>query len=110
MKIITIFFILLFCGCDLICGLKDTPREMLEMAQEKFNTYCRIENIPCESYYMNIKLKVDENAELTAELHKMLYHEKEKIGWLSLHIYDKNGVFLITHHYKGKRSTVAPNW
>lgn len=98
-------------GCGLLCGkLGEKQRAMIEAAQSQFSNYCVIENVPCEPYYLNIRLKQEESPELTSKLHEILYDKTDKIGWPSLHLYDNKGFFLITNHKDGKRSTVAPSW
>ena len=110
MKILAIIFIISLNSCQFVCSLNDDERLMIKEANAKFNSYCDIENIPCETFYLNIRLKKEENSEITSQIHKILYDEKEKNGWLSLHLYDANGKFLLTHHANGKTSTIAPNW
>ena len=83
---------------------------MIKEAQIEFAKYCNIENVPCEQYYLNISLLQEENPDLTSDLHEMLYNKTDKSGWLSLHIYDKQGHFRVSHHINGKRSTQAPSW
>lgn len=102
----------MLCSCTkFFCGELDEERKkMLNKAQVVFNKYCTLENIPCETFFIDVKLKEDENSDLTSQLHMILYNEQEKVGWLSLHIYDKNGNFLLTHSPSGKRSMIAPNW
>ncbi|MEL7118413.1 MAG: hypothetical protein AAFO07_03200 [Bacteroidota bacterium] len=113
MRVISFSFLMLFVfSCDaLLCGELDKGQKaMVESAASQFRDYCDVDVIPCEGYYINIKLKQEEDPELTSKLHEVLYSVQEKTGWLSLHIFDKHGSFLITHNYSGKRSTVAPNW
>lgn len=102
--------LLLVASCQQLCPLDETHAKMIEAARSDFHSYCDIDNIPCETYYLNVRLKGDESEDITAKLHKMLYHESDIAGWQSLHIYDDEGQFLITHHYSGKRSKVVPSW
>lgn len=102
--------LLLVASCQQLCSLDDTHAKMIEAARSDFHSYCDIDNIACETYYLNVRLKGAESEDSTAKLHKMLYHQRDKSGWQSLHVYDKEGQFLITHHYSGKRSNVAPRW
>lgn len=103
-------FIVLLSGCHFFCSLNDNQRLILKEANERFNHYCDIEIIPCESYYVKIILKTKEDPNMTSQLHKILYDKEGKKGWLSLHIYDAEGQFLLTHNNNGKRSEIAPNW
>ncbi len=98
-------------SCNLFCGnLGDTHKQMLSEAQNSFAQYCSIEPIPCESYYLNVNLKQDIKLINLGKLHSILYDSKSKTGWMSLHIYNEDGVFQMTHLHYGNTSKKAPNW
>lgn len=107
-KIMIILVLLLF-SCKKIdkalCGeLKGEWKNIYEKASIEYKDVFLIEPIPCESYYVNVFSKSDNIDTLKVKsLHKILYNEESKIGWLSLKIHSKQGKFLFSNHYSGKR-------
>jgi hypothetical protein len=101
MKIFKICFIVLFgvtiysCNNTLCGELSGDWLSLKVNAQKKFSGQFDIENIPCEYYFINIKLKhVVFDSTLLKKLHYELYDSSKKVGWPTFIVYDKNGNYL----------------
>lgn len=103
-KIGLILSALFFSRCNNLCGsLTGVWKEMVNVAALKYDSLLTIENIPCESSYINIKWKTDlTDTSIINDLHKMLYNDSIKKGWVTLLIFDRQGSDLYSHSYTNK--------
>lgn len=98
---------LIVVSCDeFLCGSLDKgSQELINNASEKYNESVKIENIACEYHYLNIYLRSNKlDLDTVSLIHNELYNSKSQKGWRSIHVFDKNDVFLYIHHYTGKIS------
>tara|TARA_B100000678_G_C18217302_1_gene505767 strand:+ start:824 stop:1189 length:366 start_codon:yes stop_codon:yes gene_type:complete len=94
---------------DMLCGeLKGEWKDNYDKASNMYPKFFSIETIPCESYYINVfaKTKSIDTSKIRL-IHKALYNEGSKKGWLSIKVYDKEGDFLFSHHQSGKISNIS---
>lgn len=103
-KIALLLSLLFFSQCNNLCGaLTGVWKDMVSVAALKYDSLLTVENIPCESRYINIKWKTDlTDTAIINDLHKMLYNDSTKKGWVSLMIFDRNGNYLYSHSYTNK--------
>jgi hypothetical protein len=102
-----LFLTLLFYSCNSIfCGeLTGEWASTLNLVKNKYINNFRIENIPCDFYYINITaLNKNIDTALLNTVHKELYNPINKVGWLVLKVYDNKGNFLFVHKYDGRIS------
>ncbi len=109
-KVYFIFLIFILFSCrnvnKTLCGeLKGEWKDNYEEASKEYPKLFSIEAVPCESYYINISAKTNNIDTLKiSSLHRILYNEQSKIGWLSLKVYDRDGKFVFSRHFSGKIS------
>lgn len=90
-------------SCNFICGkLNVNEQKMIDSVNSYYVNKFRIENIPCEYIYINLKLYSNKIDTISInQAHKILYDEKKKLGWQTIIIYDKNGKYVISHSNNG---------
>ena len=87
-------------GCNtFICGELDAESKIkIERVTATYGDILRIKNIPCEYRYLDVYLlKPDVNDTVLNSVHKLLYDEKTKTGWITLDIYNSDGMYIYTH-------------
>ena len=88
-------------SCDnTLCGeLSGASKAQYEAAKARA-TNLKIENIPCEPYYINVIVttKNIDTATIHA-IHPYLYNQKTKTGWPVLLVHDADGKYLFRHNY-----------
>lgn len=112
-KTMFLLIVLLFIlsSCDSMCGLSKERKKLLEESKAKFGKDYNIDNIPCEPYYLNVKIKKEFIDTLEVlEIQNMLIDKSNNQGWGSVHFYDSNDEFLFVTYENGKISKTAPNW
>ncbi len=93
-----------------LCGeLKGEWKDNFNKASNMYPNQFSIKAIPCESYYINVfsKTQTIDTSKIRL-LHKVLYDEQSKKGWLSIKVFDEKGDFSFSHHHSGKISNI-PN-
>lgn len=95
----TLFVLLLSCD-NFPCGeLTGDQKALLANAQARA-TNLKIENIPCEFYYMKVTATTkDIDTAAIRAIHPYLYNQKAKIGWAVLMVHDADGKYLFSHNY-----------
>lgn len=94
-------FLVTLNACDkALCGeLNKEQKKQLNIAKNRYPQF-EISNIPCENYYINLRIKVDEiDTASLSSAHKLLYNPKTKIGWKAIMVFNKNNKYLFTHNY-----------
>lgn len=103
-RIVLILGAIFFARCNNLCGaLTGVGKEMVNTASLKYDSILTIENIPCESRYINIKWKTDIiDTSAINDLHKILYNDSIKKGWATLMVFDRHGNYLYSHSSTNK--------
>lgn len=98
-KVALLLSLLFFSQCNNPCGaLTGVEKDMVNVASLKYDSLLTVENIPCESSYINVKGKTEITDTSTInDLHKMLYNNSTKKGWVTLLIFDRQGNYLYSH-------------
>lgn len=103
--LILVYCVLSYSSCtSLLCGeLSGDWRIMMGDAEAKYSDKLVIENIPCEFYYLDVKLKKGVGADtvLIAQAHRDLYNPEKRIGWLLVNVYDSNNKYIFSHRHNG---------
>lgn len=102
LTIIPVLSVFLFSCSSTLCGeLTGAVKAQLENAKAKAPNL-KIENIPCEFYYMNVTVTT-KNVDTAAihAIHPYLYNQKTKTGWAVLLVHDAEGKYLFSHNYTG---------
>ncbi len=98
--IISVFSFLLYSCDSIVCGELSGEWKLQFEKAATATTNLKLENIPCEFYYINVianSNKIDTNT--IHSLHKLLYNQKNKIGWQVLLVYNAEGKYLFSHRY-----------
>lgn len=89
---------------EILCGKIDTElQDKINEVEKKYGNIIEVKPIPCEFRYIYIKLKSDNiNIISFDKIHKILWDDEKRLGWITLLILDDKNKYLYSHSSDNK--------
>ena len=100
---VAVIFVMLH-SCGSFCGSLDASfQRRIDSANSLLKGRGHIEPVPCEFFYVNFRMSTAViDSDLVAQVHSLLYDDSLRAGWPVVWIYDDEGRYILSHHFKGR--------
>lgn len=101
-KLVPFIFLVFGISCKQLCGLDENMEALITKANADFKETMEVENIPCETYTINVILKSDVvDTAAIVKVHTILFDRKQNIGWRRVDVFGPGYKYKFTHPIEG---------